>query len=80
MPTERPNLDATSMRFKQRVAQELDLPYVNDGIQIPDARIEYELDLKNNDGLDQGSSHADIEVLTAACRPGHLARTRASRS
>jgi hypothetical protein len=60
--------------IKQQVAQELDLPYVNNGIQIPDARIEYDLDVKNNDGLDQGSrsGHTDIEVLTAAYRPGHL--------
>ena len=30
--------------IKQQVAQQFDLPYVNDGIQIPDARIEYDLD------------------------------------
>jgi DNA-binding transcriptional ArsR family regulator len=52
--------------IKQQVAQQFELPYVNNGIQIPDARIEY--------GLDQGSrtGHEDIEVLTAAYRPGHL--------
>jgi hypothetical protein len=60
--------------IKRQVAQELELPYVNNGIQIPDARIEYDLDRKNDDGLDQGSrsGHSDIEVLTAAYRPGHL--------
>ncbi len=52
--------------IKQQVAQQFDLPYVNDGIQIPDARIEYDLDQAS------GGSHEDIEVLTAAYRPGHL--------
>jgi DNA-binding transcriptional ArsR family regulator len=52
--------------IKQQVAQQFDLPYVNDGIQIPDARIEYDLDQGS------GSNHEDIEVLTAAYRPGHL--------
>jgi hypothetical protein len=52
--------------IKQRVAEELDLPYVNSKIEIPDARIHYE--------LDQGSQTAfsDIEVVTAAYRPQHL--------
>ncbi len=59
---------------KQQVARQFDLPYVNDGIQIPDARIEYDLDRKGDQDMDQGSrsSHEDIEVLTAAYRPGHL--------
>lgn len=52
--------------IKQQVARQFDLPYVNDGIQIPDARIEYDL----NQG--SGSNHEDIEILTAAYRPGHL--------
>ena len=52
--------------IKQQVAQQFDLPYVNDGIQIPDARIEYDRDQGS------GGSHEDIEVLTAAYRPGHL--------
>lgn len=52
--------------IKQQVAQQFDLPYVNDGIQIPDARIEYDLDQGSRTG------HEDIEVLTAAYRPGHL--------
>ncbi len=55
--------------IKQQVAQRFDLPYANNRIQIPDARIEYD-----RDDRDQGSrsSHADIEVVTAAYRPGHL--------
>lgn len=52
--------------IKQQVAHELELPYVNDGIQIPDARIEYDLDQGSRSG------HTDIEVLTAAYRPGQL--------
>jgi hypothetical protein len=58
--------------IKQQVARQFDLPYVNDGIQIPDARIEY--DRKGGPDMDQGSGggHEDIEVLTAAYRPGHL--------
>jgi hypothetical protein len=52
--------------IKEQVAHELNLPYVRDRIQIPDARIEYELD----QGSRIGSS--DIEVVTGAYRPGHL--------
>lgn len=51
---------------KQQVARDCDLPYVNDGIQIPDARIEYDLPQGG------GSEHQDVEVLTAAYHPGHL--------
>jgi hypothetical protein len=52
--------------IKQGVAERFELPYRNERIQIPDARIEYE--------LDQGSltGHVDIEVLTGAYRPGHI--------
>lgn len=58
--------------IKQQVAKQFDLPFVDGGIQIPDARIEY--DLPREDDQDQGSrtGHEDIEVLTAAYRPGHL--------
>jgi len=52
--------------IKQQVAQQVNLPFVNNGIQIPDARIEYDLDQGSHTG------QADIEVLTAAYRPGHL--------
>jgi hypothetical protein len=64
--------------IKQQVAKQFDLPYVNGGIQIPDARIEYDLprgvDRKPEPDQDQGSrtGHEDIDVLTAAYRPGHL--------
>jgi len=52
--------------IKAEVAQRLQLPFVDGGIQIPDARIDYE--------LDQGalSGHSDIEVVTAAYHAGHL--------
>lgn len=64
--------------IKQQVAKDFDLPYVNNGIQIPDARIVYDLkrneDRKDDQDRDQGtqSGHEDIEVLTAAYSPGHL--------
>lgn len=60
--------------IKQKVAKDFELPYVNDGIQIPDARIVYDLTPRNEQELDQGTrtGHEDIEVLTAAYRPGHL--------
>jgi hypothetical protein len=52
--------------IKQHVAQQFELPYVDGGIQIPDARIQYDLDQGSRTG------HEDIEVLTAAYSPGHL--------
>jgi hypothetical protein len=52
--------------IKQQVATRFELPFVNDGIQIPDARIEYDLAQGSQTG------HQDIEVLTAAYRPGQL--------
>jgi hypothetical protein len=52
--------------IKQQVAQQFELPYRNDRIQIPDARIEYELDQGSRTG------HEDIEVLTGAYRAGHI--------
>jgi hypothetical protein len=66
------NRDMSDIR--REVAQQFELPYVNDGIQIPDARIEYDLPQKDDQGGDQSTSggHQDIEVLTAAYRPGHL--------
>jgi len=67
-----PNRDMSDI--KREVARQFELPYVNDGIQIPDARIEYDLPQKDDQGGDQSTSggHQDIEVLTAAYRPGHL--------
>jgi hypothetical protein len=58
--------DRDMQEIKQQVAAEHKLPFVDGQIQIPDARIEYELD----QGARTGSS--DIEVETAAYRPGHL--------
>jgi hypothetical protein len=60
--------------IKQQVAQKFELPYINGGIQIPDARIEYERPREADQEFDQGSrtGHEDIEVLTAAYRPSHL--------
>lgn len=59
-----PERDMTEI--KQQVAQQFELPYINNRIQIPDARIKYDLDQGSHNG------HEDIEVLTAAYRPGHL--------
>lgn len=63
--------------IKQEVAAKHSLPFVDGGIQIPDARIEF--DRKADDAwsqeADQGTrtgGHEDIEVLTAAYRRGHL--------
>ncbi|MGC8551145.1 MAG: hypothetical protein ACP5M4_15820 [Acidobacteriaceae bacterium] len=64
--------------IKEQAARQFDLPFVGGGIQIPDARIEYDLprdpDHDPNLDQDQGSrtGHEDIEVLTAAYHRGHL--------
>jgi hypothetical protein len=51
--------------IRRQVAEQLELPVVDGQIQIPDARIEYE--------LDRGArAFSDIEVATAAYRPAHL--------
>ena len=52
--------------IKREVAERFELPHIHNKIEIPDARIHYE--------LDQGSqtAFADIEVVTAAYRPKHL--------
>ena len=52
--------------IKQQVAQEQNLPFIDRQIQIPDARIEYDLDQGSRTG------YSDIEVVTTAYRPGHL--------
>jgi hypothetical protein len=60
------------LEIKQQVAQDLELPIVDGQIQIPDARIEYDIDQGSRTG------HSDIEVVTAAYHPGHLrAKARA---
>jgi hypothetical protein len=58
--------------IKQQVAERYELPFVDGKIQIPDARIDY--DLPHDVDQDQGSrtGHQDIEVLTAAYHAGHL--------
>jgi hypothetical protein len=58
--------------IKQQVAERFELPFVDGKIQIPDARIDY--DLSRDVDQDQGSraGHQDIEVLTAAYHAGHL--------
>ena len=52
--------------IKQQVAAEQKLPFLDGQIQIPDARIEYDLDQGSRTGF------SNIEVVTAAYRPGHL--------
>lgn len=60
--------------IKEHVAKQFDLPFVDGSIQIPDARIEYDLPRGVAQEMDQGSrtGHEDIEVLTAAYHAGHL--------
>lgn len=59
-----PERDLSEIR--REAAAQFDLPYIHHKIEIPDARIHYE--------LDQGARAAfsDIEVVTAAYRPGHM--------
>ena len=52
--------------IKREVAQQFELPYVRDKIEIPDARIHYDVDQGTRTGF------SDIEVVTAAYRPGHM--------
>ena len=60
--------------IKQQVAERFELPFVDGKIQIPDARIDYDLPRNAGEEIDQGSrsGHQDIEVLTAAYHSGHL--------
>lgn len=61
------DLDRGMDEIKREVADQYELPYVRNKIEIPDARIHYD--------TDQGARAAfsDIEVVTAAYRPGHIA-------
>jgi hypothetical protein len=61
---EEPERDLNEIR--QQVAAELELPIVDGKIQIPDVRIEYDLDQGSRSG------HSDVEVVTAAYHPAHL--------
>jgi hypothetical protein len=69
-----PERDMTDI--KEQVAERFELPFIDGRIQIPDARIDYDLprDMDRNPDQDQGSrsGHQDIEVLTAAYHAGHL--------
>jgi len=62
--------------IKKEVAEKHELPFIHGGIQIPDARIEFDRNEDRKvDDRDQGSrsgGHEDIEVLTAAYHAGHL--------
>jgi hypothetical protein len=60
--------------IKEEVAERFELPFVDGKIQIPDARIEYDLPREEGQDAGQGSrtGHEDIEVLTAAYHAGHL--------
>lgn len=59
-----PGRDMTEI--KREVAEQHQLPFVRNKIEIPDARIHYD--------MEQGSRTAfsDVEVVTAAYRPGHM--------
>jgi hypothetical protein len=66
--------------IKEEVAERFELPFVDGKIQIPDARVEYDLPGEEGQDASQGSrtGHEDIEVLTAAYHAGHLrAKARA---
>lgn len=70
-----PKRDLT--KIKREVAEKHDLPFINEKIQIPDARIEFErkVDDSQSQESNQGSrvgGHEDIEVLTATYRRGYL--------
>ncbi|WP_213803736.1 hypothetical protein [Granulicella sp. dw_53] len=58
--------DRDIQEIKREVAAEQELPFIDGQIQIPDARIAYDLDQGSRSGF------SDIEVVTAAYRPGHL--------
>jgi hypothetical protein len=66
------------VEIKQQVAERFELPFVDGKIQIPDARIDYDLphDVNRDPSADQDqgsrTGHEDIEVLTAAYHAGHL--------
>jgi hypothetical protein len=60
-----PNEDLSAI--KQQVAEQFDLKVIDDSIQIPDLRIEYDLDQGTRSG------HSDVEVATAAYHGRHLA-------
>jgi hypothetical protein len=60
--------------IRREAAEQFELPYIDNHIEIPDARIHYDLLRKDGQEIGQGSRAAfsDIEVVTAAYRPGHM--------
>jgi hypothetical protein len=61
--------------IKREVAAQQELPFVRDKIEIPDARIHYDLD---DQGQGSRAAFSDVEVVTAAYRPAHMrAKTQA---
>ena len=58
--------------IKRQVAERFELPFVDGKIQIPDARIDYDLPHENDQDQGSRTGHEDIEVLTAAYHAGHL--------
>jgi hypothetical protein len=67
-----PNRDMADI--KKQVAERFELPFLDGKIQIPDARIDYDLPPETSQEPDPGprTGHEDIEVLTAAYHAGHL--------
>jgi hypothetical protein len=61
--------------IKREVAAQHELPFVRDKIEIPDARIHYDV---NDPELGSRAAFSDVEVVTAAYRPAHMrAKTQA---
>ncbi|MGA8940325.1 MAG: hypothetical protein WB439_14275 [Acidobacteriaceae bacterium] len=58
--------------IKEHAAKQYELPFVDGRIQIPDARIEYDRPLNNDQDQGSRTGHEDVEVLTAAYHAGHL--------
>jgi hypothetical protein len=65
----------TMDEIKHEVAAQQELPFVRDKIEIPDARIHYDVD---DQGQGSRAAFSDVEVVTAAYRPAHMrAKTQA---
>jgi hypothetical protein len=61
--------------IKREVAAQQELPFVRDKIEIPDARIHYDVE---DQGQGSRAAFSDVEVVTAAYRPAHMrAKTQA---
>jgi hypothetical protein len=60
--------------IKREVAAQQELPFVGDKIEIPDARIHYDVSDHDLNEMNPGSHAAfsDVEVVTAAYRPAHM--------